>query len=303
MEGSFFVSQISILIIITAGFVLSKLKVVDVPFRKQLTDLVIYFIMPCNILKSFLMKLNMQVLQAGLAVMVLSILIQVLSFAAGRLLYPRTKPGKRSSLQYATMISNAGYLGNPIMESLYGAQGVLYASLYSIPQRIMMWSVGMACFTGSKGKGVLKKSVTHPCIIASVTGLVLMILQVQLPVWLDKPLTLIANGSTAMSMLVIGGILAEASPRGMFNITALRYSLIRLVILPLIVMGGCLWIGVDRAVVEAVTILTGMPAPMTTAILASKYGGDEEFAVSLVFVSTILSMITIPALCTLMSML
>ena len=303
MEGSFFVSQISILIIIASGFILSKLKIVDVPFRKQLTDLVIYFIMPCNILKSFLMKLDMQVLRASLTVLILSILMQVVSFAAAKLLYPRSVARKRGALQYATMISNAGFLGNPIMESLCGAQGVLYASLYSIPQRMMMWSVGIACFTGSKGKGVLKKIVTHPCIIASVSGLVLMILQVQLPAWLDKPLTLVANGSTALSMIVIGGILAEVSPRGMFNITALRYSLIRLIILPLIVMAVCLWAGFDRAAVEAVAILTGMPAPMTTAILASKYGGDEEFAVSLVFVSTILSMITIPALCTLMSML
>ena len=303
MQGSFFVSQISILIIIASGFILSKLRIMDAPFRKQLTDLVIYFIMPCNILKSFLMKLDMQVLQAGLTVLVLSVLIQVLSFAAGKLLYPRADPRRGCSLQYATMISNSGYLGNPIMESLCGAQGVLYASLYSIPQRMMMWSVGIACFTGSKGKGVLKKLLTHPCIIASVSGLVLMVLQVQLPVWLDKPLTLIANSSTAMSMIVIGGILAEASPRGMFNITALRYSLIRLVILPLVVMAGCLWAGFDRAAVEAVTILTGMPAPMTTAMLASKYDGDEKFAVSLVFVSTILSMLTIPALCALMTVL
>ena len=301
MGVNFFVSQIAILILIMTGFVLTKLGLVNSQFRKQLTDLVICFIMPCNIIKSFLMKLDMQVLQAGLAVLVLSALIQLLSFVAGKLLYPRAEPRRRCSLQYATMISNSGYLGNPIMESLYGAQGVLYASLYSIPQRIMMWSVGLACFTGSNGKGVLKKTLTHPCIIASVTGLVLMVTQVQLPTWLDKPLTMMANCSTGLSMIVIGGILAEASPRQMFNMTALRYSLIRLIILPLIVMAGCLCAGVDRAVVEAVTVLVGMPAPMTTAMLASKYGGDEELAVSMVFLSTVLSIATIPSLCTLVA--
>ena len=158
MQVNFFVSQIAILTVITSGFVLTKLGLVNSQFRKQLTDLVICFIMPCNIIKSFLMELDMQVLKAGVAVLVLSVLIQVLSFAAGKLLYPRADPRRRGSLQFATMVSNSGYLGNPIMESLYGAQGVLYASLYSIPQRVMMWSVGLACFTGSRGKGVLKKT-------------------------------------------------------------------------------------------------------------------------------------------------
>ena len=300
MTENLLTSQIAILIMILVGFILAKVKLVNVEFRKYLTDLVIYFILPCNIIKSFMMEFDMQILRACLAVLVVSAITQILTFGAGKLLYLRVDSRKQCSLQYATMVSNAGFLGNPIVEGLFGAQGLLYASVYLIPQRIMMWSVGVTCFTGSKGDGVLKKVLTHPCIVAVGIGLVLMITQLQLPAWLDKPLTFAANCNTALSLIVIGGILAVASPKRMFHKTALYFCAIRLVAIPLIVLAGCFFAGIRGSVLEATTILAGMPAALTTVMLASKYGRDEEFAVSLVFLSTLFSIVTIPALCLLM---
>ncbi len=293
-------SQITILILILTGYALAKIKMLNGEFRNYLTDFVINFILPCNIIKSFLMEFNGQIMRDCLAVCVVSAVTQVLSLILGKAMYRHTDKMKQPSLQYGTMVSNAGFLGNPIVEGLFGAQGLLYASIYLIPQRIMMWSAGITCFTGSRGKGVLKKVLTHPCIVAVGIGIVLMVTQLQIPVWLDKPLSLAAGCNTALSLIVIGGILAEVNPRSIVNKTALYFCLIRLIVIPLAVLGSCLCAGFDPLVVKTSTVLAGMPAPLTMAIMASKYGSDEKFAVSLVFLSTILSMITIPLLCLLM---
>lgn len=293
-------SQITILILILAGYVLSKINLMKPDFRKAMTELVINFILPCNIIKSFMMEFNAQIMRACLAVCVVSAVTQVLTLMMGKVLYPHADPERLPTLQYSTMVSNAGFLGNPIVEGLYGSQGLLYASIYLIPQRIMMWSAGITCFTGSRGKGVVRKVLTHPCIVAVGIGLVLMVTQAQLPQWLDKPLSLAGGCNTALSLIVIGGILAEVDPRSMVTKDALFFCVIRLVLIPVLVLIGCLGAGLDRLVVECSTVLAGMPAPLTTAILASRYGRDEKFAVSLVFLSTIFSMVTIPGFCLLM---
>ena len=75
----------------------------------------------------------------------------------------RQPEDRRKNLTYAIICSNAGFLGNPIAEGVFGSVGLMYASVYLIPQRIMMWSEGLAIFSGNKDpKGTLKKVLTHP---------------------------------------------------------------------------------------------------------------------------------------------
>ena len=85
-------------------------------------------------------------------------------------------------LQYATIVSNAGILGNAIAEGIFGDLGIMYAAVYTIPTRIFMWSVDSTYFTeASTKKELLKKVVTHPCIIGIFTGMVPLVSQFQLP--------------------------------------------------------------------------------------------------------------------------
>lgn len=295
--------QSTMLVLLLTGFLLTKGRVISSSFRKSLTDFIINFILPCNIIKSFMIEFNMQIFRDCFAVLLISCATQALSIFMGNVLFSRMEPQKKPCMLYATQVSNAGFLGSPIVEGLYGVQGLLYASVYLIPQRIMMWSLGVACYSGSKGKGVVRKVLTHPCIVAVAIGLALMLTQLPLPGWITQPLTMVGSSNTAMSLIVIGAVLAEVEPRSMFRKEALGYCLVRLVLIPAIVLGGCILIGTDRMVMETSVVLAGMPAALTTSILASQYGRDEKFAVSLIFLSTVGSMLTIPLLCLLMTLL
>ena len=69
-----------------------------------------------------------------------------------------------------------GFMGNPLAEGVFGSMGLTLASVYLIPQRVMMWSEGITVFTEAPSKrALLKKVLTHPCILACLIGLVLMI--------------------------------------------------------------------------------------------------------------------------------
>ena len=293
--------QITIFCLMLAGYILTKLKVLSADARKPLSNLLINFILPCNMITSFMMEFNQKILMDCLVMLIVSICIQFFAIFTSKLYFPKTENSKLSVLRYGTIASNAGFMGNPIAQGLYGEQGLLYASIYLIPMRTVMWSFGVACFTGTKGKGVVRKVLTHPCIIAVFIGLFLMITQIQLPTGIEQTLRYAGNANTALSMIVIGNILADVRASEVLDKKAWWYFIVRLVIIPSLVLAGCMFAGIDEMVKQVSVVLSGMPAAATTAILAAKYDGDAHFAAKIVFLSTLLSMFSVPLLCMIMN--
>ncbi|MCM1283813.1 MAG: AEC family transporter [Muribaculaceae bacterium] len=289
------VLQITMFLLILVGAVIKKLKIVSPEGQKNINDLVIYLVLPCNIVCSFLIECDGNIFRQFGLVFVISVAVQAAAVLLGRLLYGRKEQGHRMSLQYGVICSNAGFLGNPVAEGVFGAIGLAMASVYLIPMRVMMWSSGIAIYTHSTDvRKTLKKVVTHPCILACGLGLLLMVGGWRPPEVILKPLSTIGGCNTALSMMVIGMILADADVRTLFDREILAYSFLRLVGMPAVLYALCRLCRVPALVTGVCTLLTAMPAGATTSILASKYQADELFATRLVVASTMLSMITIP---------
>lgn len=287
--------QITIFLLIGIGFFVKRKKIVGKEGQKNLNDLVIYVILPCNILKAFMVEFEDNMAQEFLAVLLLSIATQVLFVIYGKLVFKKYPEGKRKCLQYGTICSNAGFLGNPVAEGVFGSYGLVLASIFLIPMRIMMWSEGLATFSGNTDmKDTLKRVCTHPCIIACVIGIVLMISGYRFPEPITKTIGYLGNCNTAMSMCIIGMILEAIQFKELFDKTVLIYTLHRLVLLPLIILVGVYFLPVSSIVKGLIVLLSAMPAGATTSILASKYDMEPEFATKMVITSTLLS---IPTIC------
>lgn len=289
--------QIQIFIYMLIGFILNKLNFINASSRKSLTDLVIYIVLPANIICSFQMEMNMEILTSAILVLLVSIAIQIFCMFFAKGAFFKCTKEEQKVLSYATICSNAGFLGNPLVEGIYGAQGLLFASIYLIPQRIVMWSAGVSCFSEAKGKDVFKKVITHPCIIAVFIGVILLVTQLQLPEVVVNSLNGISRCNTFLSMVVIGGILAEIELKSVFSSLSVYYSFLRLLLIPLLVFLVCYILKLPYLVCAISSVLAGMPAGTTTAILAEKYNGDAKLAVRLIFLSTVLSLFTIPLIC------
>lgn len=293
--------QITIFCLVLAGYVLTKTNVLSSEARKPLSNLLIIFILPCNIITSFIMEFNQKILLDCLSVFIVSVFIQIFAIAISKYSYPKILQKQLPVLRYGTIVSNAGFMGSPIVQGLYGDQGLLYASIYLIPMRAVMWSFGVTCFTGAKGKGVFKKILTHPCIVAVFLGMIVMIFQLPLPKGIEQTIRYAGNANTALSMIIVGNILAEVKASEILDKNAWWFCLVRLTIIPLFVLAACTLFGIDELVKQVSVVLAGMPAAATTAILAAKYDNDAHFAAKIVFLSTLLSMLSIPILCILMN--
>lgn len=293
--------QMQLLLLIAAGFLLSRLGTMTPQGRKSMADVLINFILPCNIVKSFQIDMSMDVLLSCGVMLVIAILAQGFYLAVSKVIYPGAKGDQLASLRYATVCSNAGFLGLPIAEGVFGTMGALLTAVALIPQRIVMWSAGLALFAHESGKNVLKKVVTHPCIIAAAAGFALMMAgNPALPAVLQRTIDCSSASVLCVSMLVIGGILAETEHVNFRDPMILWYSFVRLLLIPIALFAVMRLFGVNKTVMGTMVILSGMPAGSTTAVLASKYDCDAAFASCMVFVSTVLSIATLPILCLLL---
>ena len=114
-----------LLIMLAVGLIARKNGTITEAGKKSLTDLIINIILPCNIIYSFMIEFSYSIFISCGVVLLISILIQVMCTAISRFCYNKVQPGKKEVLQYATVCSNAGFMGNPIAESVFGSMGLL----------------------------------------------------------------------------------------------------------------------------------------------------------------------------------
>ncbi len=285
--------QISIFLILMAGLFFRKINLITSSVRQGLSDLLINLILPCNIVASFDLQLSGEIWVMVSEILLISLCVQLFVWALSKVLYRRVPHGPREVLQYGTITSNSGFLGNPMAEGIFGEMGLLYASVAMLPIRVIMWSAGVSLYTRTSGKAVLKKLITHPCIIAVLIGFAVLLLPVPLPVFVSKTLHYVGDCTTCVSMLVIGSILAEIQLHELHWRRILCYCAVRLLLIPLAVLGVLTLLKIDSLVTGVTVLLAAMPAASTTAILAEKYNGDAKFASAAVFFSTLLSLLTV----------
>ena len=138
------VLEVCLFTMIAVGFLLGKKTILGQNAERMLTDLVILVVLPCNILTSFTGQKGEGLTGDLLGIFVVSIALQAFSVLYGRWRYRKEPLDRQMNLRYATLASNAGFLGNPVAEGVFGPVGLMLASVYLIPQRIMMWSEGIA---------------------------------------------------------------------------------------------------------------------------------------------------------------
>lgn len=284
--------QAQLFLLLLAGFFFQKF-ILSEDFKKGLTDVLIDLILPCNIVASFQIKLDAELVRSTLLVVAAAFAAQLVSLALGLVMYRRCEEDDVPVMRYGTLCSNAGFLGMPVAEGIWGPEGILLASIFLIPQRVFMWSIGVSFFHKEK-QNIFLTLIKNPTIDAVLVGLVLMITQAQLPPFLDNTLHAFSNCNTGMSMFLIGMIASNIKARDFLDKNVLYLSFVRLIFVPSIVFLGCRLFGVEELATGVAVILTAMPVAGTTAVLASKYGRNAEFAASVVAASTALSLAVIP---------
>lgn len=282
------------------GAWLKKRGIIDDNGKKCLTDLCVNMVIPCNIFKSCLIEFNMGIFKSCAMLLLSAVLLQLLCLTLNRFIFNRYPSQQKKVLQYCTIVPMSGFLGNPIAEGIYDELGVLYTSIFLIPMRVVMWSVGTTYFVADAQvdkKKVLKNVATHPCLVAIYLGLFFMVTQIQLPSVITETVRYIGSCNSALTMFIVGTILADVKLTTIFNKDTLSFSVFRLAILPAVALGLGRLLGLDSVSLGVSVLMTGMPAGATAAIFAARYKSDAPFATKCVVMTTLVSMLTLPLWC------
>lgn len=282
-------------LLIMTGFLLRKFGVITDAGKKCITDVLLYAILPGNIIKAFTTDLGTDHWNDFAVLLAVAVFVQIMALFICKFLYKKMNPGEKEVYQYATVCSNSGFLGNPMAEGVFGATGLLYASVFLLPQRVVMWTAGVSYFTKETNKKkAYKKILTHPSMIATYLGFLILIFHITMPTPIYKAVISLSNCTTAMTMMYIGTILVDVDFKHLVTLKQLYYNLVRLVIMPLVVYIGCHLLNIDPLITGVSVLLTSMPAGSTTSLLAAKYEADEFSAAKCVVLSTLFSIIAIP---------
>lgn len=282
------------------GAWLKKRGIITAEGKRCLTELCVNVVIPCNIFKSCLIQFEMDILRTCGLLLLSAVVVQLVCLLLNRFLFNRYPAQQKKVLQYCTIVPMSGFLGNPIAEGIYDSLGVLYTSIYLIPMRIVMWSVGTTYFVADETvdkRNVLKNVATHPCLVAIYLGLTCMVTQLPLPSLVTETVRYIGNCNSALTMFIVGTILADVKLSTIVNRSTLRFSLFRLVLLPILALGVGTVLGLEHAALGVSVLMTGMPAGATAAIFAERYHSDAPFATRCVVTSTLISMLTLPLWC------
>lgn len=298
MEQFFIMAEVqaTLFVYMIVGFYAEWKGITTGTSRKGMTDFLVGILLPCMIFESFNQPFSLEKLKTGGLMLLVAFVLSFFALGLGKVIWKKYPPEKKGIMQYGTLVANSGFAGLAVVSSAYGAEGVFLASIFIIPNRIFMWTAGVSMFQKNEERNMWKVVLLNPGIIAVFLGMGRMVLNLGIPEYVDTAVNAIGSCTAPISMMIIGGILYHVEWAAVWNRDTLLASAVRLVLLPVIALMGLKALQFPPEETAIAVILTGMPIGSTTAILAEKYGADGKFGSQCVFVSTILSLITVPLL-------
>ena len=285
---------ITMAIIGLGGFIFARIFKVNESERKFLSKLLMYFINPTMVLNSFNREFDSQKLVLLGIVVLLSLIIHVVMIMLGIFTC------KEKIDRLAIAFTNCGFIGIPLIRGVFGDEGVIFLMGYLAIFNILVWTYGYHQLSGTSK---IIKVITNPNIIAVALGVVIFCMPFTLPDVIGRPLSLVADTNTAISMVLVGVLIADFHPSESKTVLPrlVKMSLLRLVVCSVIniviLFAAFKMIGnMDGARMIIFVVLICSLCPVATSIpsLACLFDQDAAYASLTVSLTSILCIITLP---------
>lgn len=281
---------------ILAGCICSKTGAIKVEAKKGFSDLLLYLVVPAMVVHSYMTEFDEKILANLILTLIWSTIALVIGIVVAMVATAKMKGSDKPIICFAGMFSNAAYMGFPLIQALFGAEGLMYASVFVTVFNILLWTVGYSVVTKTTDlKAILKTIGTSPVILSVILGLILYLGQIPVPEVIAEPVRLIGNINTPLAMIITGMIIGTSDLKKMVGNPMIWYvTLIRMVLVPAICFVVFRVIGAGSMVAEVVLLLEACPCAAITSVFAVQYGYHEDLAAGTVVVSTLLSIVTLP---------
>jgi malate permease and related proteins len=307
MQTEIILNQVLILgVLVAVGVAGSLSGVLNENARETLAKIIFNITLPLMLLTTFSkMDLSPRLLVNSFSMVGLSVGVMMFMLFMGWLGSVILRLNRNESAVFRThsVFGNIIYLGFPVVHALFGDEGLLYASMLHLVSNMLMWTVGVVILSSGNGTPARKSmmNIFNINTYAIIVGLIMFLTGLKLPDFLMKSLGGLGNSNTYLSMIYIGVMMFHANIKGTLGKPVVYFlTFNKLLIIPVVLLMIFSFLPVltgyqpDKLVISVLLIESSMPCMANIIILAKVFGADERLATANVFVSTVLSLITLP---------
>lgn len=291
-----FAKMAMLVLIMLLGYLCARIGITGPEFNQRVTPLMVKVLLPATILNSVLSvpDFSGRELLDYILVMTVMVALQMLpAWFLPRLM--RTRSEDVGATRLVTAFGNVGFVGLPVVAAIFGDEMVFFASLCNIPFNLALYSCSAAQLSPDGGR-VRWQDVLNAPVIATLLSVVLLLSRVHVPGVLADTISSVSGVTIPLSMLVIGTSLGGISVRSVLTDWRVYVvSAVRLLVCPLLT-----WLVLRPFAAGALlgisVLMAACPSAMLVTALCLQYGRSDAFASKCIFLSTILSAVTIPLL-------
>lgn len=300
MDNKVLLTQMAqLFIVIFLGYILGKAKIFTKEFNQKLTKLILDVTMPLMILNSVLTQNGEREYGKIVEIFGISIAIYIILPIIGLVLVKIIRIPLEQQGLYIFMhtYSNVGFMGFPIINALYGEKAVLYTAILNIVFNFSAYSIGviMVNYGNDKSEKMELKHLLSPGIIGSVISVVLYFVPVHFPEVFTGAIGSVGSITSPLAMLLIGSNLADMRVKEIFNDWRVYvFAVLKQFVVPMLCWPIIRYAIADEFIRGVIFVLILMPVANTSVLFAIRYDKGEELATKNVFMTTVLSIITVP---------
>ena len=290
--------------IVILGYVACKLGYMGDKFDKKLSSIVVDITCPLLVLSSVMgdelpdRTLILPLLGVGFLTYVL---LLVFGFWVPRLITPNHD--HQGMIGFALMFANVGFIGYPIVTSIFGPQAVFYAALLNMPNTFFIFTAGVMLVKGEYSlKQFNPRVLFSPAMIGAFLAAVIVALGIHTPDIIARPITMVGNITVPAALMIIGSSMAKLPLKEIVGSPKVyAASVLRLAVVPLCIYSLFKLCGVPSLINNINTVVIAMPVASFGTMFCLKFGRDPKLMTEMTFITTLGSIITIPLITLLFS--
>lgn len=291
--------MIQLFLILGLGYFLNKIRLFDTELNQKLNKLLLNVTTPALIMASVGSLEPSDNISEVLVVFLVAVTIfAILPFLSYILVKIMRIPSHQKGLyMFMTIFSNIGFMGFPVMKSIFGNQAVFYTSIFNMIFNFLVFTLGVFLINYGTEKEVKPnlKNLLTPGIISSIIAIIIYFLRIPIPTILVSSFDMVGSITTPIAMMLIGSTLANIDIKEVFTeFRIYPYTIVKQILIPLAAYPILNYFISDPLILGVALINLAMPVANSAVLFATQYDGDLKLAAKSVFITTLLSVVTIP---------
>lgn len=289
-------------ILILVGYICYKLKIIDETLNRKLSDLLLLLVSPFLIFNSYQREFSKELLSGLLISLGLAVVTHLFGILAAYV-FLRGRNPEVVIERFSVIYSNCGFIGIPIINGIFGSEGVFYITAYITIFNLFLWTQGLIMMNGVQSPKTMIKTLISPTLVAIILGFIFFITQLRLPPILFDSMEYVAAMNTPLAMIIAGVTIAQTNIWKIFIKPRIYLAVfLKLIFIPVILLLIYSKLQLEVPVLAAAVLAAACPTGATGTVFAIRYQKNALYASEIFAMTTLGALITIPVIMAVMDL-